>query len=277
VEGRDGSCVLAGDPNMRDAVYCTSEAVHLLPHSKGDTYIEAFTSHRRRDSSGDDDIVRDIDDVRNGIFLNASLHRVLGEYITFLKTPNFAMDTTDIVSNADRAQVRYTSHLFDLSLERFAGPSGSAVRVPSDMSIWPPDVLFDAVYAGAVVKNFGFQITDILEKWEDVFYPGRPTKLTHADDKRRHDQADADKANFNRQKPACQRCYERPDGRRGRHDGIGRHDVVMVYRCSAMEPETVKAYLRGCEEMGVARECKELEEKVNSWRESLVPVTNIGR
>jgi len=37
VEGRDGSCVLTGDPLRRDAIYRSSEAAHLLPHSKGDT------------------------------------------------------------------------------------------------------------------------------------------------------------------------------------------------------------------------------------------------
>ncbi len=40
-----------------------------------------------------------------------------------------------------------------------------------------------------------------------------------------------------------------------------------------MEPEKVRAYLKGREEMAVARECKGLEEKLNSWRESLAPLT----
>jgi hypothetical protein len=43
----------------------------------------------------------------------------------------------------------------------------------------------------------------------------------------------------------------------------------------AMEPEDVRAYLKGCEEMQAAGERKALEEKVNSWRESLAPVNSI--
>ena len=170
------------------------------------------------------------------------------------------MDTTDVDSNADREQERLTSHLFNQSGEPVAGPSGSAVRVPgpSNMSIWPPAVLFDAVYAGAVVHHFGFGLAVILEKWGDVFYPVGPTKAAHADDKRRRDQ---------------EQRYERRGRRRGRHDGINPFDVVMMYRFQAMEPEKVRAYLRGCEEMAAASERKRLEEKVDSWRESLAPPT----
>ncbi len=63
--------------------------------------------------------------------------------------------------------------------------------------------------------------------------------------------------------------YERPNRRRNIHP----HDVVMMYRFQAMEPEKVRAYLEGCEEMAAARELKGLEENVNSWRVSLVPLT----
>ena len=204
------------------------------------------------------------------MFLESGLHRALGQDLAILKvrlfylmqTPNFAMDTTDVDPNADRAQVRFTSHLFDQSLESIAGPSGSAARLPSDMSIWPPPALFDAVYASAVVHHFGVALTEILEKWGDVFYPtsGGPTEAAHADYKCRRDQADVDKENRSLQKAA--RRYER----RGRR--IDPHDVVMMYRFKAMEPEKVRAYLKGCEEVAAAIERKELEEKVNSWRES---------
>jgi len=39
-----------------------------------------------------------------------------------------------------------------------------------------------------------------------------------------------------------------------------------------MEPEDVRAYVEGCEEMGTV-ERKGVEEKVNSWRVSLGPLT----
>ena len=41
--------------------------------------------HQRREVCGDDGILRDIDDVRNGLFLTACLHRVLGIHFAILE------------------------------------------------------------------------------------------------------------------------------------------------------------------------------------------------
>ena len=90
-----------------------------------------------------------------------------------------------------------------------------------------------------------------MEMWGDVFYPG---ELMKAARQQRYDS-------------------ERRDRRRSRHNAIDPYDVVMMYRFQAMEPEKVRAYLEGCEEMAAARERKGLQEKVNSWRESLAPLT----
>jgi hypothetical protein len=177
------------------------------------------------------------------------------------------MDTTDVDPNADRAQARFTSHHFDQSLELFAGPSGPAARLPSDMSIGPPPALFDAVYASAVVHHFGGALTEILENWGDVFYytSGGPTKAAHADYRCRHDQADVNKESHSPQKAI--RLSERRERR------IDPHDMVMMHRFMAREPETVRAYPKGCEDVAATRERKVLQEKVNSWRESLAPLT----
>jgi hypothetical protein len=173
------------------------------------------------------------------------------------------MDTTDVVPNADPAQETFTNHIFDRSLEGVAGRSGSALRVPSDMSTWPPPALFDAVYASAVVRHFGIAMKDVSKRWEGVF---GPMEAAHTNDKRRRDHADADKDDT----PRKRRC-----GRRGGRDTIHPHDIVMMYRFLAMEPENVRAYLDGCEEMATAAERKVVEEKVNSWRESLAPGTAV--
>jgi len=100
------------------------------------------------------------------------------------------MDTTDVVPNADPAQETFTHHVFDRSLEGFAGRTGSALRVPSGMSAWPPPALFDAVYASAVMRHFGIAMEDVLKRWEGVF---GPMKAAHANDKRQRDYADAEK------------------------------------------------------------------------------------
>ena len=111
---------------------------------------------------------------------------------------------------------------------------------------------------------------DIYEKWRDVFYPGGPTKAADADNKRRHDQANIQKANAKVQDEDRElRRVKRGGKTRDIHDGFGPHDMVMMIRFMAMEPEKVRAYLEGCEEMAAAGERKGLEERVKSWRESV--------
>jgi hypothetical protein len=109
VEDRDESCVVTGAPSLM------CQATHLLPHSKGDTvwdslrhysrlqshrwqYIETLSTHRRRDSSSDDDIVLHIDDVRNGVFLGSNLHQVLGQHLAFLKVRLFGLMLHMVIS-----------------------------------------------------------------------------------------------------------------------------------------------------------------------------------
>jgi hypothetical protein len=163
------------------------------------------------------------------------------------------LDTTDVDSKADSMHERFTTHVFDQSkVSKIVGPSGSAVRTPSDMSTWPPAVLFDAVYASAVVHHFGVALTDVLKKW-----------------------GDAEDEISNLQKETRRRCYEKRDGRRGIHhdDALKAdlHDLLIIYRLQAMTPEKVGAYLERCEEMVATAERKRLEDKVNSWRGSLAP------
>jgi hypothetical protein len=168
------------------------------------------------------------------------------------------------------AQERLTSHFFDRGFCQ-ACFSGSAVRVPADTSIWPPVALFDAVYASAVLRHFGVAMTDILENWRVVFCPDGPMKAAGVDNKRRRDQADADKETSNAQKAARQSRYdsERRYGRRGVQSDFDAFDMLMMYRFQAMEPEKVRAHPEGYEEVAAARQRKRLDEKVNPWRESL--------
>ncbi|KAI0779511.1 hypothetical protein C8Q74DRAFT_1217008 [Fomes fomentarius] len=53
---------------------------------------EVPTSKRSRA----DVIIKDIDSIRNGLFMNKLLHVTLGHTFALLKTPNFAMNTSDI-------------------------------------------------------------------------------------------------------------------------------------------------------------------------------------
>ena len=90
------------------------------------------------------------------------------------QTPNFAMETTDIDPNVPTGSERCSAHLF-FPDTRFLGDSrlqsGAPLRVAE--TEWPPDILFDAVYASTVMHHFATEeLNDVFEGWKDMFYPG---------------------------------------------------------------------------------------------------------
>ena len=178
------------------------------------------------------------------------------------------MDTTDVVANADPAEERFTYHIFNQSLRGLLPELfGSAIRAPSDMSMWPPTVLFDAVYASAVWHHF--HATNEFEKWKDVFYPpDGPMTAAKADGKRQDGQSEPDKKNKDEQNTKRKQCAE-SRAKKGA-DAMDSFDMVMMCRYMQMGPEKTRVYLKQCEEMAAAREHKGLEEKVNSWRQGVV-------
>ena len=182
------------------------------------------------------------------------------------------MHAADVDAGADRREVRFTMHVFKREYQSATGPSGTILRTPADMSTWPPNTLFHAVYASAVVKTFGFELEATMQNWRNIFYPDGPIEAAHADDQRLN-QAIVDKEKKSTKQKAERQAHL--DRRDAPQDAIDFHDVVMMYRCSAMEPEAVREYVEGCKGMRTV-EHKGLEEKVNSWRESLGPPTVIG-
>ncbi len=69
------------------------------------------------------------------------------------------------------------THLFQpnkrTALGRETLPLGSPLRI-SDTPEWPPPILFDAVYASAVLHHFGTQTLkdEVAATWKDTFDPG---------------------------------------------------------------------------------------------------------
>ncbi|KAH9980933.1 hypothetical protein BGW80DRAFT_1247775 [Lactifluus volemus] len=73
------------------------DAVHLIPQSKGNEYIKGVIKCR---SPGDNSAPPrgvGIDDVRNGMMLQKTLHLMLGKgAVAFMKTPNYGLDPKHI-------------------------------------------------------------------------------------------------------------------------------------------------------------------------------------
>ncbi|TFK78616.1 hypothetical protein K466DRAFT_68041, partial [Polyporus arcularius HHB13444] len=87
---RDGHrCVLTG-------FLQACEAVHVVPHIKGDEYIRRLTERNGVREEREKDIIHEIDDCRNGLYLQATLHIRYGTDFAFLHTPNFAMVPSDV-------------------------------------------------------------------------------------------------------------------------------------------------------------------------------------
>ncbi|EAU82801.2 hypothetical protein CC1G_11318 [Coprinopsis cinerea okayama7 len=263
VARRDGgTCVLSTD--HPDEV---CDAVHLVAHSKGDTYIAMYTQHRNRDPTGGD-IVEEIDSVRNGLFLNKFTHAVLGTHIAFLPTPNFAMTTEDIDPTASPTEKRCTVHAFQLGAPgAWFGhdntiSSGSALRI-SDID-WPPAILFDIVYADAVLESFGTaelkqEMTSAA--WSNIFYPDGITTTVSRDYKVMTEERAATK--IREQNQAMER------GTRHRARGGPDRLEIMAVPFILVPPDQLRAVFREANERAEAAEQKRVREKVGNWMKKI--------
>ncbi|KAN0092517.1 hypothetical protein V8E55_003301 [Tylopilus felleus] len=262
---RDGTCVLT----RFHSPFC--DAAHLLPHSKGDEYIDTYTHRRSRDPDGND-IVSEIDDVRNGILLNAIAHRTLGKDIAFLMTPNFAMSTADVDPTAQPTEKRCIAHLFDPDLPESFGDtafhSGSQVRMPNTADKWPPNILFDAVYANAVLRHFAPQtMQDILKRWKPAFYPRGITSAAQAShkviiDERATTTERRDEQNQAREQRAARRANRTS---RADDDCIDYFDCLMMLPYILVPPEKQEEVWRKALEKSAEREQSRVEDKVVGW------------
>ncbi|KAI1782346.1 hypothetical protein LXA43DRAFT_1104239 [Ganoderma leucocontextum] len=229
LQERDTRCVVLG----WEEDYC--DAAHLVPHCKDD----------------EDDIVPAIDDVRNGVLLHAGLYKLLRQTLGFMPTPNFAMDSSDVVPGADPSERVYTVHLFvPLKSYHIAGS-----RLVMSESNWPPPVLFEAVYGAVVLHEFGVQAARarVAEVWEDLYYPrgGFDATTTETDLRRRRARAQRDEA----------RGPPKPD----------HFDLLMLIPYLAVPPDELRQYFAGVERKAAEEEQRSVEEKVSRWREDVAP------
>ncbi|OBZ67845.1 Docosahexaenoic acid omega-hydroxylase CYP4F3 [Grifola frondosa] len=80
---RDGTCV------VNEAVAVSCEGAHLIRFSRGNEYIEHLTTFRSCED--DDSVISNINDTRNGLLVNSTLHKFLCKSVAFLQTPNFIL------------------------------------------------------------------------------------------------------------------------------------------------------------------------------------------
>jgi len=174
--------------------------------------------------------------------------------------PNFAMDTTDIDPTASPAEERCTAQTFQLPPDRCALgdlelQSGSPVRL-SHTHDWPPSILFDGVYACAVLHNFGTQeLKDAVTKnWRDTFYPGGiETAADAAHEVITGEQAAATKGALDQ----AQERQEHDDA----HDGPDVFNMLLTLPYVLVPPAT----LRAAKEKADDAERRRLRDEVDAW------------
>ena len=94
------------------------------------------------------------------------------------------MSTTDVDPTLQPTERRCTAHLFVPNKPEYFGdrtlPPGSPVRMPDIADKSPPDILFDFVYASAVLVHFAPQLMQkTLNEWKSAFYPRGITRASH--------------------------------------------------------------------------------------------------
>ncbi|KAF8529573.1 hypothetical protein BU17DRAFT_79576 [Hysterangium stoloniferum] len=160
VAERDRSSVING---VREE-FC--DACHLIPHSKGNQYIQTLCIWR---TIAEDPEIENIDDIRNGILVTLDFHRFFGlSHLAVLRTPNFALSMDEVLPNPtyQNPSFRFTPHFFvpnpsDAELA-FINPYRRDFRYPVDMvdewpKDWPPAFLWDFIYGVIIVKKYGNQ------------------------------------------------------------------------------------------------------------------------
>ncbi|KAF8882623.1 hypothetical protein CPB84DRAFT_1686627, partial [Gymnopilus junonius] len=233
---RDGKTwVLTGDDEE------LFDAVHLVPCSRVDWYISTYTRHRSQGPAGSD-MIENINDVRSGLILTNAVHRLLSKDVTFLPTPNFAMNTTDIDLNASPTEKRYTPHFFRHYVSPTIQSSSGALLQSSCGPIYPPAILFDAIYASAVLHHFGTEsLKDgITVAWQHTFHPGRHMHLD---------------AEYNSITNTREQASDQPD----------LFDMLMTLPYAMVPRDKIQAALREEEDKARVVEFRRVQEKVNVW------------
>ena len=172
------------------------------------------------------------------------------------------MTTSDIDPAAQLDERRYTAHLFSLNDRYgFGDPSlvgsGPQLRVPNKTNEWPPDILFDIVYASAVLCQFSTPtLKDVLSKsWDDSFPGG---VMAAAQYKEITDERAA----------ARERKEKQAQERRARHEahrGPDVFDMLMILPYVKVPRDQLEAVYSEARKKAEAMEHRRVEEKVNTW------------
>lgn len=158
------------------------DAIHLIPHSKGSSYIQALCCWRTRKNVPEIEVITDI---RNGICANKLIHsHITNGQMAVLRTPNFAMAREDVLPVSNVAQEAkpfyFTPHYFFPAYKadlrsvfprdcRYP-PVDQGQAWPED---WPPPFLWDFIYGVIISSEYGIDgaMDDLNQECNHRYYP----------------------------------------------------------------------------------------------------------
>lgn len=177
------------------------------------------------------------------------------------------MGTDDVVVGVSPNEIRYSAHVFsDQDDGWILGapeiPYGHPLRI-SDHSSWPPNILFDTVYASALVNHFGSDelANETHLKWTDVVYPGG---IKH--------RGLAELANLTQQRVEAEitrttQRDQRVERRKQREEQLDGLDILLCVPFMAVPPDQLEQTVKALEERAEVKVQEHSRSKVMEWME----------
>lgn len=174
------------------------------------------------------------------------------------------MTTADVNCTAPPTEKRCTAHLFVPEEPEAFGDrtlrSGYSVQTPDAADEWPPNILFDAVYANAVLHHFSPQtMQNTLKRWRSTFYPRGITGAVGASYQAIIDENPTKTERRNEQNQV------REQHAANRASDVDYSDCLMILPYIMVPPDKQEAVWRKAAEKRAERERSCLEDKVVDW------------
>ncbi|KIJ25382.1 hypothetical protein M422DRAFT_38784 [Sphaerobolus stellatus SS14] len=163
---RDGACVFTGASD-------TVKGMHIIPHRKGDEWLQLIIANRPNDELVSD--MNSIDDIRNGMISSEHIHGLFdSRRAVILKTPNPVLEEDDVAPRCQRyfpippscsypSDSRYTFQLFEVptnDADRIITPDNNdATFLRSSILPKPSGLLLNYNYGAVAVKHWGRNIS----------------------------------------------------------------------------------------------------------------------
>lgn len=266
---RDARCVWTGTGPV------VGVAMHIIPYQRGSEWFRLIVDNRPSYSE-DVSQLRDINDIRNGVFATATLHLLFDpRWVVILKTPNHVLSIADIPPRHQRTVIndvkypngaRYTLQWLKVSDQptfllfpnNIDATFKKHTRKPK-----PSDLLLHYNYGAAAVKWWGHG-TELLQNRAKPPRPSVPVTALPGSSRTTHNR------NIAIQKRNAARAGGQVAGNTG--TGAGAEEMVDLADQAEWDEDDVMLFFWGNSKASTERHRKKMEEstqRMEQWREGV--------